>query len=306
MILYECLAGKRPFDGTDAEVIAAVLAGRGCDPRARVPTMPARLAEVVVKATAQDPADRFASARELREALADCLEGVGGASKERDVTAALAVLLETPAAPRRRCRSRPRPPRSGPEPIGVAGPRRQRDGPSSDAEIALCEVEILDASGPIRKLAEPPPAPAPREACRSVAAPIAAGPPAAGVDLLRAGGAGGRRRCAAGGGRRRRDRPRSNAPRASAPSSCSIAGSSCAAAGRYGEALDAWEKALALAPDNRIYQANVQRLRGSSAGCAPRRPRSTSPARCASRARRWAPRRASVSTACSAWWRSTR
>jgi predicted hydrocarbon binding protein len=33
-------------------------------------------------------------------------------------------------------------------------------------------------------------------------------------------------------------------------------------AGRYGEALDAWEKALALAPDNRIYQANVQRLRG--------------------------------------------
>ena len=32
--------------------------------------------------------------------------------------------------------------------------------------------------------------------------------------------------------------------------------------GRYGEALDAWEKALALAPDNRIYQANVQRLRG--------------------------------------------
>jgi predicted hydrocarbon binding protein len=31
--------------------------------------------------------------------------------------------------------------------------------------------------------------------------------------------------------------------------------------GRYGEALDAWEKALALAPENRIYQANVQRLR---------------------------------------------
>ena len=32
--------------------------------------------------------------------------------------------------------------------------------------------------------------------------------------------------------------------------------------GRYGEALDAWEKALALAPDNRVYQANVERLRG--------------------------------------------
>jgi len=32
-------------------------------------------------------------------------------------------------------------------------------------------------------------------------------------------------------------------------------------AGRYGEALNTWEKALALAPENRIYQANVHRLR---------------------------------------------
>ena len=40
VILYECLAGKRPFDGTDAEVIAAVLAGSGCDPRARVRRFP--------------------------------------------------------------------------------------------------------------------------------------------------------------------------------------------------------------------------------------------------------------------------
>ena len=31
--------------------------------------------------------------------------------------------------------------------------------------------------------------------------------------------------------------------------------------GRYGEALNAWEKALALAPDNRVYQSSVQRMR---------------------------------------------
>ena len=62
--------------------------------------------------------------------------------------------------------------------------------------------------------------------------------------------------------------------------------------GRYGEALDSWEKALALAPDNRIYQANVQRLRerSRSAACPDAR-RSTSPARCASSARRWVRRR---------------
>jgi tetratricopeptide (TPR) repeat protein len=31
--------------------------------------------------------------------------------------------------------------------------------------------------------------------------------------------------------------------------------------GRYGEALEAWERALVLAPENRVYQANVARLR---------------------------------------------
>jgi tetratricopeptide (TPR) repeat protein len=33
------------------------------------------------------------------------------------------------------------------------------------------------------------------------------------------------------------------------------------AAQRYAEALEAWEHALALAPDNLVYQANVTRLR---------------------------------------------
>jgi tetratricopeptide (TPR) repeat protein len=32
-------------------------------------------------------------------------------------------------------------------------------------------------------------------------------------------------------------------------------------AGRYGEALDAWEHAAALAPENHVYQSNVARLR---------------------------------------------
>ena len=33
------------------------------------------------------------------------------------------------------------------------------------------------------------------------------------------------------------------------------------AEGRHGEALDAWEKALALAPENRLYQSHLRRLR---------------------------------------------
>jgi len=272
VILYECLAGKRPFDGTDAEVIQAVLAGNGCDPRARVPTIPTRLAEVVVKATAQDPADRFASARELRAALAVCLEASGGASKERDVTAALADLLETPAAPAATVSSAPDA-EAVPQPIGGAGDDERT---SSDAEIALCEVEILEASGPIRKLAEPPPppargappalalsrpspahlppapAPTPRGAVpQSPPVSIFASPAAAAGAAVR--------------GWRTTSQARSPAIESSTSRERAVAlfdrGLELRRGGRYGEALDAWEKALALAPDNRIYQANVQRLR---------------------------------------------
>ncbi|HEY7373451.1 MAG TPA: serine/threonine-protein kinase [Polyangia bacterium] len=93
VVLYECLTGRRPFDGTDAEVIAGLLASRACDPRARLPEMSTRLAEVVVKATAQNPAHRHATADELGSALSGCLADAHGWSKQRDVTAALAELI---------------------------------------------------------------------------------------------------------------------------------------------------------------------------------------------------------------------
>src|SRR5262245_43811257 len=145
VILYECLAGKRPFDGTDADVIQGALVSRACDPRVRAPAVPSRVAEVVMKATAQNPADRYASARELRAALDLCLEQLGGASKERDVTAALAALLDAPAAA-------PVEPavalaasldaEAVPEPIGADS---TADRTPSDGDIALCEVEMLEA-----------------------------------------------------------------------------------------------------------------------------------------------------------------
>jgi len=264
VILYECLAGKRPFDGTDAEVIAAVLAGNGCDPRARVPTIPTRLAEVVVKATAQNPADRFASARELRAALAVCLEESGGASKERDVTAALADLLETPAAPDPTVSFASAPDvEAVPEAIGGAGDDERT---SSDAEIALCEVEILEASGPIRKLAEPPPPPRGAPPARPLPKlaplqPQAGSPDLPPVSIFAAPAA------AAGAavrGWRTTSQARSpEVERSTRERAVALfdRGLELRRGGRYGEALDAWEKALALAPDNRIYQANVQRLR---------------------------------------------
>jgi serine/threonine-protein kinase len=273
VILYECLAGKRPFEGTDAEVIQAALASRGCDPRTRLPGLPARLAEVVGKATAQDPADRFESARALRLALAACLGEVGGTSKERDVTDALTALLDAPAAPERTTSLLSAAELEAiPEPIAAPGSEDEvGDKTSSDADIALCEVEMLEASGPIRKLGEPPsppgragslappapPLPASAKWSPQAAAPLLPSP----VSIFSAPAA---PAGTAVRGWRTKSQARSPALDRSARERAVELfdrGVELRGGGRYGEALDAWEKALALAPDNRIYQASVQRLR---------------------------------------------
>ena len=49
-----------------------------------------------MRAMAADPADRFATARQMREALIACLGAPGVANREHDVTASLATLMETP------------------------------------------------------------------------------------------------------------------------------------------------------------------------------------------------------------------
>jgi predicted hydrocarbon binding protein/tRNA A-37 threonylcarbamoyl transferase component Bud32 len=259
VILYECVAGKRPFDGTDAEVVSAALASRSCDPRARLPTVPSRVAAVIMKATAQEPADRYASARELRGALDACLLELGGGSKEREVTAALAALLETPGPAEARAVREPAVAEAVPEPIGVASPDGEAsDRVSSGAELALCEVEILEASGPIRKLAEPPPVPKPPPTLPKLP-PTASLPGPVSIFSAPAAPWG----TAVHGWRRTAPARSPEAERSARERAVELfdRGLESRGDGRYGEALDAWEKALALAPDNHVYQANVQRLR---------------------------------------------
>ena len=131
--------GVRPFNGSDAEVIQAVTAARGLDPRAKVPSLPANIAELVKKATAHDPRERFSSAHQLGAAIARSLLQIGASSKEREVTGALSALLEgegggTPGAELEAV------------PRAVAGGH-----PDSDGVLAVSEKEMLEASGPIRR-----------------------------------------------------------------------------------------------------------------------------------------------------------
>ena len=70
VLLFEMLAGRRPFDGPDMIAIALRAAKEEApDLSALRPDLPAAIPRVVARAMAKDPAERFASAVELREAL---------------------------------------------------------------------------------------------------------------------------------------------------------------------------------------------------------------------------------------------
>jgi tRNA A-37 threonylcarbamoyl transferase component Bud32 len=71
-ILYEAVTGKRPFDGTEPmATLAAVLTEDPTRPRSLVPNLPPGLELVIQKSMAKLPKDRYATMRELDDALAE-------------------------------------------------------------------------------------------------------------------------------------------------------------------------------------------------------------------------------------------
>ena len=139
-------------------------------------------------------------------------------------------------------------------------------------EIALSEAEILEASGPIPSHADLAPVPAQAAGRRrpptrpalvvppvlsSVSAasgvPVALGPSASGQVIV--------------GWRSGPSRATSIERRPPHQRAVDLfdRGLELRAQGHFGAALDAWEKASRLAPDNRVYQANAARLRAQLA-----------------------------------------
>jgi len=71
VILYEALTGQRPFEGDTYNEIMYKIIAEPCVPPSQInPQVPPQLEQIVLKAMARDPDERFASAVEMRRALA--------------------------------------------------------------------------------------------------------------------------------------------------------------------------------------------------------------------------------------------
>jgi beta-lactam-binding protein with PASTA domain len=70
VMAYELLAGRKPFEGDSWVAVAAERLERDPDPLTEVrPELPAELSNVMMRALARDPRERFQSAQQFRQAL---------------------------------------------------------------------------------------------------------------------------------------------------------------------------------------------------------------------------------------------
>ncbi|MDB4941444.1 MAG: serine/threonine protein kinase [Labilithrix sp.] len=87
-VLYEITTGQRPFQGEhDPQVMTSIVLGRYEPPAAIIPQYPHELAIVVMRALANDPQNRYASAEQMRLALEAYLRNSGPAVGDAQIAA---------------------------------------------------------------------------------------------------------------------------------------------------------------------------------------------------------------------------
>jgi serine/threonine protein kinase len=74
VVLYQLLSGRRPFEGDDEAVRARIIEGRPTPLRELVPSVPESVAQVVGKAMARAPEERFPTAEALATTLQNAYE----------------------------------------------------------------------------------------------------------------------------------------------------------------------------------------------------------------------------------------
>jgi tRNA A-37 threonylcarbamoyl transferase component Bud32 len=122
VLLYELLAGEPPFTGDNHVELA--MKHVSDPPPALPPKVPAALRDVVSKALAKDPSDRYASAAQMASALRAAIGDVPDPAE-----APTRAIGDEPTLARVRTRRRPRP-AAGPPPAAESPAPRQRRRPA--------------------------------------------------------------------------------------------------------------------------------------------------------------------------------
>lgn len=143
VVLYEALTGRRAFEGDTPISVAYRVQHTTPPPLVELrPDLPPPLVAVVEKAMARDPADRYATARQMSDELA-AVQGVAFASEEvDDADATVAVARDAWAAgsPDPTAIAAAAPARTG-APGGAA--RRRRDGLDPRVVVVLAVAAVI-------------------------------------------------------------------------------------------------------------------------------------------------------------------
>jgi serine/threonine-protein kinase len=201
IILWEGLTGERLFNGqTPAELIFQVLDGPIASPRTRYPDLSPALEAVVMKGLSRNPAERYATAREMAVAL----EAAVGVAPARDIgqwvqliageaLATRARLVEaieqadTSAAPPLESSSAERAIVPSSPSGGLLLPRRDRSDPQDSGPRPRSEPgssRLAPGSVPPPRDSRVPPRPSDKPAGWSKTMPAVGIPPAPGRDPL--------------------------------------------------------------------------------------------------------------------------
>ena len=156
-VLYECLTGRVPFaKDVNAAVIWAHVEEMPTTPSSLQPTLPREIDEVISKALAKDPADRYATCREFIAAARGAI-GAPAATTTDTGTSHTATILAGPAAAatarRHRGRARRRPRRHRPP----ASPRLLSPGPARPGTRAVTWRRAARGAATRRQEATDPP-----------------------------------------------------------------------------------------------------------------------------------------------------
>jgi hypothetical protein len=132
-VFYQLLTGEKPFDGDDQMIVMyKVVEGDFVPPRQRRPDIPQELEAILLKAMAQSPEDRWASAGDLARAIEGWLASTGAIVGEEEI-AALVMRCFGP-----RIEDRAREVREASDRFGEGqGPNRSPDRTTGTTDVAV-------------------------------------------------------------------------------------------------------------------------------------------------------------------------